>query len=304
MGVTGAAGYLGRTLCRTLVAHPWVELVVGLDIKPWPDASELRDGSFEFYRVDVNSPDQADRLVGLDALCHLAFVIDSDRSDDLAHRVNVEGSWSLMDAAIRCGLRRVVLASSVSAYGALPDNPPRLTEDHPLRAGSTFRYAFHKVLVEKILDRFERLYPDLSVVRLRIATVLGPPPRPGAATDVLSAPVLALPRSFQTQFVHADDVATAFLAALHENASGAYNVAAEPPLSGREIAVVTGQRYLPLPGALLGLASNLLQMLPVRDPGRLDFLNNPILVDCTRIETELDWHPRHDTFACLRALFD
>ncbi len=248
--MTGAAGYLGRTLCRTLVAHPWVELVVGLDEKPWPDAQELRDGSFEFYRIDINSPDLADRLVGLDALCHLAFVVDSDRPDDLAHVVNVEGTFSLLRVAVRCGLRKVVLASSVSAYGALSDNPRRLTENHPLRAGPTFRYAFHKVLVERMLDRFERQHPALSVVRLRIATVLGPPPRPGAVAEMLSASVLALPRSFQTQFVHLDDVAAAFVAGLQDKATGAYNVAADPPLAGREIAVVTGQRYPPRPKTL------------------------------------------------------
>lgn len=303
VAVTGAAGYLGRALCRRLVADPWVELVIGLDVVPWPAPEELSEGSFEFYRADVNDPDLADRLVGLDALCHLAFVLDSCVSNERAHQVNVEGSWAVVKAAAEAGLKRVVVASSVAAYGALPDNPLRLTEENPLRAKPGYRYAFHKALVERMLDRFETKACGPSVVRLRICTVLGPPPRPGTADALLRAPVLPFPGSFRVQFVHVDDVADAFLLGLGEKACGAYNVAAEDALSGREISAVTGQRWLPVPAVVLRISSKLLASGLLADPDRLAFIANPILVDTSRIQTELDFRPRYDGLACLESLF-
>lgn len=303
MAVTGAAGYLGSALCRRLVADPWVELVVGLDRQAWPRPDELSEGSFEFYPQDIADPDLTDRLIGLDALCHLAFVLDPHIPDAQAHRANVEGTWRVLQACQASGLSRVVVASSVSAYGARPDNPARLTEADALRAGPGFRYAFHKALVERMLDRFAAQHPVPQIVRLRIATVLGPPPRPGAADDLLRMPILAFPPAFQVQFVHVDDVAQGFLAALKPHALGIYNLAADPPMSGSEIVTITGQRYLPLPRALLSAGSRLLGLLPLTDPGRLDYITHPILVDTSRIEIELGWRPEHDGLECLRALF-
>ncbi len=302
VGVTGAAGYLGRALCRRLAADPWIELVVGLDQRDWPQPEELAEGAFEFYRADVADPDLADRLIGLDAVCHLAFVLDPAVPDPQAHRANVEGSWQLLQACQASRVERVVIASSVSAYGAEPRVGGRLTEQDPLRAGAGFRYAFHKALVERMVDRFAASHPRPQIVRLRIATVLGPPPRPGAADDLLRAPVLPFPSTFRVQFVHVDDVAEAFVAALRPAASGIYNVAAEPPLSPADIVTITGQRRLPVPRSWMVGAARLLEMLPMTDPGRLAYITHPILVDTSRIETQLGWRPEHDGLDCLRAL--
>lgn len=303
VGVTGAAGYLGRALCRRLAADPWIELVVGLDERAWPQPQELIEGGVEFYQADVADPGLADRLVGLDAVCHLAFVLDPGVTDAQAHRANVEGSWQLLQACQASQVQRVVVASSVSAYGAVPGGGERLTEQAPLRASPGFRYAFHKALVERMVDRFAAGHSQPQIVRLRIATVLGPPPRPGAADDLLRAPVLPFPSTFRVQFVHVDDVAEAFVAALRPVASGIYNVAAEPPLSPADIATITGQRRLPLPRSWLAATAKLLGLLPLTDPGRLAYITHPILVDTSRIETELGWHPDHDGLDCLRALF-
>jgi UDP-glucose 4-epimerase len=303
VAVTGASGYVGRALCRRLLGHPWVDLVVGLDRAAWPDPDFLGDPRFEFYQSDINDPDLADRLIGLDAVCHLAFVLDAQVPDRTAHRVDVEGSQALVRVVEELGLSRLVVASSVSAYGALADNPPRITEKQPLRARPGFRYAFHKVLVERLLDGLEERQPDCAVVRLRICTVLGPPPRPGTADSLLRAPILPMPPSFRVQFVHLDDVVEAFVLALQAQARGPYNVAAREPLSGREICQISGQHYLPLPASLLDLGARALGFGPWPDPGRLSFIAHSIVVDPGRIERELGWLPRHDARAALGALF-
>ena len=236
------------------------------------------------------------------AVCHLAFILGSSADDETARRVNIRGTERVLEAAAAAGVEHVTIASSVSAYGALADNPHRLHETAPLRADDRYRYAWHKRLVEQWLDDFEQQHPEPAVARLRISVVLGPPPRPGSATRVLTIPVLPLPGSFQVQFVHVDDVAEAFVLALQHQARGAFNVSADPPLGTADIARLTGQRRLPLPATLFGLAAPILGRLGVRDVGRLDFLRHPLLVDCSKIRSQLGWEPRFSGSTALRTV--
>jgi nucleoside-diphosphate-sugar epimerase len=298
--VTGAAGYLGRFLCRRLLTERDVDEVTALDIQPGehlPDDPRLR-----FFRRDIARDDLRDLLHGTTAVCHLAFVLGSAASDSVAQTVNLEGTRRVLEEARSNGVRNVIVASSVSAYGALADNPHRLTEEAPLRADARYRYAWHKRRVEEWLDDFEQQHPAPAVARLRISVVLGPPPRPGSATRVLTIPVLPLPGSFQVQFVHVEDVAEAFILALRHRARGAFNVSADPPLTATDITRVTGQWRLPLPPQLFGLAATLLRRIGVSDVGRLDFLRHPLLVDCAKIRRELGWAPRFSGPGALREL--
>ena len=298
--VTGAAGYLGRVLCRRLGADARFGSVLALDRQAWspPAGAEARV-------LDINDPALADALQGIDVMFHLAFALGSSAADAEMQRANIDGARAACEAVAAAGVRTLVVSSSVSAYGALPDNPTRLVETDPLRAGPGFRYARHKAAVEQMLDRFEAEHPRLRVARLRIATVVGPPPRPGAVSEVLALPVLPLPRSFRAQFVHVEDVAEALmLAALGDNARGAYNIAADPPLDAAVLAAISGQRHLRVPGAVFALLSSAAHWLRLTDPDRVDFLRHPILVDCARARDELGWRTRYDGEACLRALLE
>ena len=300
VAVTGAAGYLGRALCRRLAADSRFGTVLALDRQTWSPPAGV-----QARQLDINDPALAETLQGADVLFHLAFVLGSVGSAEQARRVNLDGTRNVCEAAGQAGLRTLIVSSSVSAYGALVDNPMRLRESDPLRAGPGFRYAHHKAEVERILDRFEAAHPELRIVRQRIATVVGPPPRPGMVTQILRLPVLPLPHSFRAQFVHVDDAAEALvLAALHEQARGAYNIAAEPCLDSRALAAATGQRHVPLPGVLFALLSAAAHRAGLKDPDRIDFLRHPIVVDGSRAREELGWQPEHDGAACLRALED
>ena len=70
---------------------------------------------------------------GADVAVHLAFVIFGSREE--TRRVNLEGTRNVFEAAVEAGVKRLVYASSVAAYGFHAENPQPLTEDVP-RAGS------------------------------------------------------------------------------------------------------------------------------------------------------------------------
>lgn len=298
--VTGGAGYLGRALLHRLTRQSLFEEILLLDRTPVPP-----DPKVHFRRVELSelkSHDLDELLFGADVICHLAFAIDSSISDQEARSVNLEATERLYSSAARCKVRKFIMASSVSAYGAVTREKGRLNEDAPLLAEPSFRYAFHKALLERRLEALDVGCKGPELVRLRIATIMGPPERPGQVTSILSAPFLFLPRGFSVQFVHVDDVAEIFLLAMRSGVIGAFNVAAEPPLDGFALAELTGQIHVPIPDLVLSAIAKALGVFGVKDPGRIDFLRHPILVDSSRAQRELGAKFKYDGCRCVRAL--
>ena len=72
---------------------------------------------------------------------------ESVAKPDLYHRVNVDGSRTLLDAARAHGVRHVVFSSTAALYGT-PDTVP-IPETHPLRPESP--YGDTKLAVEQML---------------------------------------------------------------------------------------------------------------------------------------------------------
>ncbi|GAG15105.1 unnamed protein product, partial [marine sediment metagenome] len=124
--VTGAEGYLGRVLCRHLAGHPRIGNVLALDRQSWSPPAGV-----QATQLDINDPALVDLLRGTDAIFHLAFVLGSVGTDDQARRINLDGTRAVCEAAAAAGVRTLVVSSSVSAYGALADNPARLRESDP-----------------------------------------------------------------------------------------------------------------------------------------------------------------------------
>src|SRR5690348_655521 len=105
--VTGAAGNIGRLIRPRLRRLGWQ--VRGLDI----DAG----GESDVEAVDILDADQLDAATaGCAAVIHLAGIPGEAPLPDLL-RVNIAGTQAVLDAALRRGIRRVVLASSNHAVG-------------------------------------------------------------------------------------------------------------------------------------------------------------------------------------------
>jgi nucleoside-diphosphate-sugar epimerase len=132
--VTGASGWLGQNLVRTLA--PTRERVRCLV----PDAGaapplELVAPNIETVVGDVRDPATVDRLfadVGSAAsVFHAAAVIHPERRIRELFDVNVGGTQMVLDRARRAGVERVVHVSSNSPFGANATPGDRFDEDSP-----------------------------------------------------------------------------------------------------------------------------------------------------------------------------
>ena len=119
--VTGAAGFIGAHVTRALTTAGFE--VVAFDLF-FPDAVDLPDG-VERVQGDILDRDTvASAMLGCTAIFHLAAVYSYRRADaQLMQRVNVEGTRTLLAAALRGQKRRLVHTSSCATCGPVPDRP-------------------------------------------------------------------------------------------------------------------------------------------------------------------------------------
>jgi UDP-glucose 4-epimerase len=294
VAVTGAGGLIGRPLVSALAGDDRVEEVVAVDLRA---PARPPPAGVRVVRRDVRDPGLAADLAGIDALVHLAFrELDAGR----AASVNVAGSRNAVEAAIGAGATAIVNASSGTVYGAAPDNPVPLPEDHPLRPPPDFAYPRAKVMVERMLDELAAGRPGVRVVHVRPTTVLGP----GAGLLLARRAYVSL-ADFDPplQFTWVDDMVRAFTAALHApEAAGPFNVGAPGTVRASEVAGVLGVRGLRLPYAArrrVAAAMSRLRIPGALDPGFVDLARYPIVVSGARAERELGWQARLDTAGAL-----
>src|SRR5687767_775713 len=77
----------------------------------------------------------------IDALIHLAFLLNPIRDEARMYDVDVNGTQAVLQAAGQVGTKQVLVTSSATAYGAFPDNPKPIAEDWPVRGAPDFSYA-------------------------------------------------------------------------------------------------------------------------------------------------------------------
>ncbi len=261
--LTGAAGYLGRKLLPLLDREKTVNKIICIDLKEPPLG--LLSSKTEFYRLDIRDPQMSHLFNSskVDTIIHLAFVLDPIRNREEMHSINTEGTANILEAATKCGARHLIVASSTSAFGAFPDNPPWLDENAEPREHAGYAYAADKYAVEKILLDFSAGNERIKVAVVRPCIVYGP-----GVNNYLSRFILNWPFLLQVgaerpvmQFVHENDVARAFMLIFKREASGYYHIVGEGVISTAEIAELAGIKILALPPWLAYPLVNLLYFL-------------------------------------------
>src|SRR5437899_4100123 len=134
--VTGANGHLGNNLCRLLVARG--ERVRAM-IRPSADPAPLAGLDLESVRGDIMDPaSTAAAVAGCGRVYHTAagFLMWSRDPERDIIRPSVEGTRTVLDAAARAGVEKVVYTSSSGTIGhagspdALFDETRANTEPH------------------------------------------------------------------------------------------------------------------------------------------------------------------------------
>lgn len=165
--ITGAAGYVGRRVAAGLDGEHELRLA---DVHPLP-------GDPRFERADVTSLEDMLRVTaGMDAVVHLAVAsgLEGEEEDDAFNvqrfEVNVRGTYNVLEAARRSGVRRVVHTSSVMVTWGYPPGE-LIPSDAPPRTAGT--YSLTKAMAEAACEHFART-AGLSIVCLRIAKPIDP----------------------------------------------------------------------------------------------------------------------------------
>jgi nucleoside-diphosphate-sugar epimerase len=300
---------VGTALLRTLRrAGNWQ--VTGV-VRHQPDPARAPYDAAEWVACDVGEPDALGRLTeifaGADAVVHLAWAIHPQRDDPPMDRTNTTGARTVLAATARAHVPHLVAASSVAAYSP-PDRWVRVDENWPRGGVRRSAYSRGKVAFERMLDEFSARYPDITVARVRPCAILqhdsgGQFARwtmsPLLPERLIGQGWLPLPwwTDLRAQVVHADDVAAALHTILVLGTSGPFNLAAEPVLSGADLArPFGGGPRLPVPrgpSRAFALLTWQLGLQPLH-PGWLALADKAALVDTERARRVLNWHPEHD----------
>lgn len=134
----------------------------------------LKDPRVKIYDVggDVMQTDILESaLEGADGVIHLAalWLLQCHEYPRSAFDVNVRGTFNVMEACVKKGVKRLVYSSSASVYGDAVQEP--MTEDHPFN-NQNF-YGATKIAGEAFLRAFHHRY-GLNYVGLRYMNVYGP----------------------------------------------------------------------------------------------------------------------------------
>jgi UDP-glucose 4-epimerase len=171
--VTGGAGFIGSHISEALVARgDRVRVLDNLSTGRVSNLAGFREG-VEFLEVDLlDAPAVAKAVEGVDCIFHEAALASVPRSVERpldTHAACVTGTLTLLDAARRAGVRRLVYAASSSAYGDQPTSSKRET-DLPAPISP---YGAAKLAAELYCRAFTSTY-GLETVALRYFNVFGP----------------------------------------------------------------------------------------------------------------------------------
>ena len=251
--VTGGAGFIGSHLVDALVARgDRVTVIDDLSSGRWENLAGALNRGARFQPASVTDAAAVDRVFAAarpDVVFHLAAQIDVRHAvTDAVHdaTVNVIGTVTVLDAALRRNAGRVVLASTGGAIYGDADEVPTPETATPRPASP---YAASKAAAESYVDLYWQLH-GLSTFTLRLANVYGPRQAGGeagviaifCAAAAAGEAVTLFGDGGQTRdFVYVADVVDAFLRAADDDGHGRCNIG-----TGRETSVLDLARELGL----------------------------------------------------------
>lgn len=250
--VTGASGYIGRHLVRSLLDD-------GVGVRGLSRAPRPAGSAADWRQGDVTRlSDLVAAMQGCDAVVHLACRGLRQSWDDPVEdfAVNAAGTLNVLQAAGIAGVRQVVYTSTAQVYGFAERLP--VAEDQPPRPNSP--YAASKLCGEVLCTSFADSY-GLGVVVLRLFNVYGPPADEGERPSVETVfvrrvaaglpPVIASHPDEARDFIHVSDVVRAIRLALGTRLAGeVLNVGSGVMTTVRELAALaielSGERLSPV----------------------------------------------------------
>src|SRR5690242_8543255 len=242
--VTGASGFVGAAVVRQLVQAGHAVRAL---IRRTSGRTNVVKLPIEIVEGDLRDADSlTPALAGIRFVFHVAadYRLWARHPQEIV-QTNVEGTRTLMEAALRAGIERIVYTSSVATLKARSDGAPS-DETAPLDpAAAVGAYKYSKVVAERLV---ERLVADrnLPAVIVNPSTPIGPRDLRPTPTGriIVEAAAGRMPAYVDTglNLVHVDDVAAGHLQALEKGRVGErYILGGQDVLLGDMLAEIARQ---------------------------------------------------------------
>jgi UDP-glucose 4-epimerase len=315
VAITGSSGYLAGQLMKQLAEDEDCEFILGTDIRR--KEFEL-PCSAEFLRFDLTAPWEllaefwTKRRINTGV--HLAWQFNPLHDRRRQREIDIQGSLNFLRAAAAAGLTRLVYCGSTTAY-VNPQNPktePWLGEETKPTGTPNYLYSCHKAEIDRVIQDFQEQHPEVRVVLLRAAIVLGPHTQ-NIVSRMLDWPWRSFPAMFQVrgtdppfQFLSERDMTAILLRAVKCEATGIFNCAGDGTLRYSEVVRASGKWSLPLPARILYPLTEILWKLRLSPfpAGILDMIRYPWVADTARLKTVFEYSPQDTTREALRAFLE
>jgi nucleoside-diphosphate-sugar epimerase len=201
--ITGGTGFLGRKLAAALARDGQVR-VEGAErpigritlFDAFPGEGLPQDGRIAVVTGDIADRPTLDRLVAeADLVWHLAAIVsaNAEADFDLGYRVNLTGTWQLLEALRAKGGRpRLVFASTLAVYGG--DLPDEIGDSHHLTPQTS--YGAQKAAGELLVADYSRK-GFIDGRSLRLPTIVVRPGKPNKAASTFASSIMREPLAGQ-----------------------------------------------------------------------------------------------------------
>jgi len=173
--VTGGAGFIGSHIVDALIKEEAKEVVVFDNFIRGEEKNlkeAMKSGIVTIFKGDIAKPEDLDKaMVGIDYVYHEAalWLLNCEENPREAIRVNIGGTYNVLEACVKHGVKKIVAASSSSVYGDGLYFPT--DEKHPFN--NYLFYGMTKVADEQLYRCFWKKH-GLDYVAFRYLNVYGP----------------------------------------------------------------------------------------------------------------------------------
>ena len=316
--VTGGAGYIGSHLVMVLLEQGQDVVVFdSLELGHIETIETLKQyGNLKFVKGNLKNIDDIRGVFMLnkdiEAVVHFAAysqVAESVKNPQKYYYNNVYGTLNLLNAMLEFGVKKIVFSSTAATYGE-PEYTP-IDEKHPQQPINP--YGMSKLMIEKIMDDYDRAY-ELKSVRLRYFNVAGADskarigewhePETHLIPNVLKATADKSFKMFGTDYdtvdgtcvrdyINVEDLADAHIKALDYLKNGGetnyFNLGTKNGNSVKEVfAACEKVKGCSIP----------LEICPRRegDPAKL-------VADNAKAKKVLNWNPKHDIYYSIKTAY-